>query len=765
MKCLVDATKPHGANAAFSNLVDLSLGNLVELEELCKGQQPQQFLEKLKNLRIYNCPEMIGAIPILQNLKTLRVTSCDKIQVLFQTIELGCTQALNRHVSLKCLKVVQIYECNNLSSLFPATVANSLGQLKTLKIHSCSMLEEIIQETEVMPNISLQSLRDVHIEGCNNLTSLSSLSHGHILANLKNLTVNNCSRLQCAFPNSKAEGLPQLNRIRLENLPQLKGRDGNDIVLMLPSLQELSVKDCPQFISAEIQVAEMGSAQQMLTQHGSFKSLKAVYIDSCNTWIYLFPAVVVNSLGQLEKLKVIDCSELEEIIQRTEVSNINLQSLKFVKIHGCNKLRYLFAGTVANSLGQLEKLAISGCSELKEIIQGMEVSNINLQSLREVYIDGCDNLTSLSSVSHGHILKNLKKLDILHCSLLEYTFPTSMAEGLPQLNEIRLEGLPQLKGMDGNDIVLTLPSLQDLRVTSCPQLTPFIISAKIQELDLHEMTEREETGNIRMMPELRGRSANMECLTISNFQDHLFDAAFNLSNLKKIRLWKLPQLQVVWKGPIQFVSFQNLIDLELRFCRKLRYIFSSPTIAQNLALLGSLHIQFCGELEQIIEKDETSSQAICFANLTSIRISFCKNMKSLFPVGVARGLSKLKKLNLSKVSNLENVFEKGDEADVSDDKEKVIHLPQLEWLKLKDLPKIKTFSPMAHHFVLPSLRKLKVTSCPNISTRFSVDSKKWGHTITESETIRSIDENVVEDSPTTHQTIWPIGSDIHFPED
>ncbi|XVF78704.1 hypothetical protein PTKIN_Ptkin14bG0157000 [Pterospermum kingtungense] len=279
------------------------------------------------------------------------------------------------------------------------------------------------------------------------------------------------------------------------------------------------------------------------------------------------------------------------------------------------------------------------------------------------------------------------------------------------------------------------------------------------------MTEREEMGNMRMVPELRGRSANMKYLTITNFQDHLFDAAFNLSSLKKIRLSALPQLQVVWKGPIQVVSFQNLIDLDLYDCGKLRYIFSSPTIAQNLPLLGSLVIESCDELEQIIEKDETSSQAICFANLTSIRILRCENMKSLFPVGVAYGLSKLKELSLSEVSNIENVFEKGDEADVSDDKEKVIRLPQLEMLELEDLPKLKSFSPVAHHFLLPSLRALEVTSCPNISTRFSVDSKKWGHTTTESETIRSIDENIVEDSATAHQITWPVGSDIHFPED
>lgn len=147
----------------------------------------------------------------------------------------------------------------------------------------------------------------------------------------------------------------------------------------------------------------------------------------------------------------------------------------------CRELMYLFPANVANRLGQSGTLEICNCFGLEEIIQKAEVSNISLQSPRKVYIDGCNNLSSLSSLSHGNILENLKKLTICNCSRLEYTFPTSMAEGhLPQLHEINLDNLPQLKGRDRNDIVLMLPSLQKLCVTSCPQLTPFIISAKIQ---------------------------------------------------------------------------------------------------------------------------------------------------------------------------------------------------------------------------------------------------------------------------------------------
>ncbi|XVF78693.1 hypothetical protein PTKIN_Ptkin14bG0156000 [Pterospermum kingtungense] len=232
--------------------------------------------------------------------------------------------------------------------------------------------------------------------------------------------------------------------------------------------------------------------------------------------------------------------------------------------------------------------------------------------------------------------------------------------------------------------------------------------------------------------ELRGRSENISLSEL----------------LQKKR--SLPELLVEWNGPVQVENFQNLIF--------------SPTTTRNLPQLSFLDIGYCNELQQIIENVETSSEhhpPVCFPNLTSINVTCCENLKSLFPVSVADGLPKLKNLDVREVSELEKVFGKGDEANVCKDQKKlIIHLPQLETLSLSMLPKVKSLSPMAYHFVLPSLRELEVTSCPDISTRFSVDSKQWGHAITEK--IPSTDENIEKESATTQQTTWPIGRDIKY---
>ncbi|PPD89957.1 hypothetical protein GOBAR_DD13110 [Gossypium barbadense] len=171
---------------------------------------------------------------------------------------------------------------------------------------------------------------------------------------------------------------------------------------------------------------------------------------------------------------------------------------------------------------------------------------------------------------------------------------------------------------------------------------------------------------------------------------------------------ELTELRVIWNGSIQAVNFQNLTELNVGDCISLRYIFS-PTIARNLPRSSVLRISDCKELEQIIENDQTSSQhhlqPICFPSLAET-------------------------ISLEKVSKLEKVFE-GDEANVSKDEEKVIHLPQLTDLKLSELPNLMSFSPVSYHFVFPSLEDLKVEGCPNITTRFSVDSKQSVHAKTQ----------------------------------
>ncbi|TYJ39140.1 hypothetical protein E1A91_A04G046000v1, partial [Gossypium mustelinum] len=740
MQCLIDASNQQVPITAFSNLRKLSLRNMFDLVEMCSAPQPQGFLQKLEEVIVSDCGEM---------------------QVLFPTAELRSIEqeGPSRHLSLQSLKIVEIERCNNLKYIFPMSVDNSLMQLHTLKIKSCRSLEVIIQYSQV-PYISLQSLREIEVENCDNLKYLFPLSVANSLGQLHILKIKSCSQLEDIIQDPQVAYiclLQSLREVSLIGLPQLKRRDVNGIILAQLSLQKLEVYNCPQLTHLitstkikELVFGKMTNEQlsnlhsckyeeleqdQTSSQHHPlpicFPNLILIHILECESLKSLFPITVAQGSSKklnapnLQTLNIERCFGMEEIIQDSQVSTISFQCLREVQVTECNKLKFLFPMCVANSLGKLQTLKIERCFGMEEIIQHSQGSTVSFQCLRKVQVKECDKLIFLFPMCVANSLGKLQTLKIKSCSQLQEIIQgpevlISMAQGLIRLKEVELINLPQLKGRDRNHIVLTSPSLHVLKV-----------------LEFSEMTEMKQISNVTV-PEREEE------------HQHLFEySGYNLSSLEILRLYKLTELRVIWSGPIQVKYFQDLTQLVVHSCRRLRYIFS-PTIARNLSQLWILDISDCEELEQIIEKDQTPSQhhlqPICFPYLSLITIRKCENLKCLFSITLAYGgLPNLDQLDLLRLSKLEQVFE-GDESNVSKDQEKVIHLPRLTDLVLRNLPNLVSFSPVGYHFVFPSLTDLQVKGCPNITTRFSVDSEKSVHAKTQAS--QSVDEIIVEEFAT-----------------
>ncbi|KHG13370.1 hypothetical protein F383_20340 [Gossypium arboreum] len=514
---------------------------------------------------------------------------------------------------LQKLEEVIVSDCDKMQVLFPNV------ELKSIELEGPSS------------HLCLQSPKIVKIKRCNNLKYIFPMSVANSLGQLHTLKIKSCSQLEDIIQDRQAAYkclLQSLREVSLIDLPQLKGRDVNDIMLTQLSLQKLKVHNCPQLthfiISTTIRELVFGKMtnQQLSNLHSCkyeeleqdqtssphhplpicFPNLIRIDILECESLKSLFPIIVAQGRSKklnapnLQTLKIKRCFVMEEIIQDSQVSTISFQCLKEVQVTECNNLKFLFPMCVAGNLGQLQTLKIESCSQLQEIIQGPEVL-------------------------------------------------ISMAQSLAQLNEVELTDLPQLKGNDTNDIVLTSPSLHVLHV-----------------LVLSKMTEKQ-----------------------------LFEySRYNVSSLKYLSLYKLTELRVIWSAPIQVEYFPNLTELVVHSCRRLIYIFS-PTIARNFPQLR----------------------------------------RCLFPITLAHGgLPKLYRLELEDIPLLEQVFEE-DESNVSKDEEEVIHLPRLTHLKLDWLPYLMSFSPLGSHFIFPSLTDLRVKDCPNIYTRFSVDSKDSVHAKTQ----------------------------------
>ncbi|PPD94114.1 hypothetical protein GOBAR_DD08887 [Gossypium barbadense] len=611
----------------FRKLTSLDLRQCHSMQCLIDASKQQVPITALSNLRklslsrMFHLEEMCNAPQpqgFLQKLEEVIVSDCGEMQVLFPIAELRSREqeGPSRHLSLQSLKIVEIDRCNNLKYIFPMSVASSLGQLHTLKIQSCSQLEDIIQDRQVAYKCLLQSLREVS----------------------------------------------------LIDLPQLKKMNVNGLLLTQSSLQKLKVHNCPQLthfnISTTIQELVFGKMineqssnlhsckyeeleqDQASSQHHPlpicFPNLILIDILECKSLKSLFPITVAQGSSKklnapkLQTLKIESCFGMEEIIQD---STISFRCLRELQVTNCNKLKFLFPVCIANSLVKLQTLKIESCFGLEEIIQDSQASTISFQCLREVQVTECNKLKFLFPMCVANSLGQLQTLRIKGCFQLQEIIQgpevlISMFQGLARLSKVKLIYLSQLKGKNINDVVLTSPSLHLLKVRDCPQLTPFIVPTNIQELEFSEMTEKKQISNVAV-PERRGGTST------------------------------------------------------------------------------------CG-----------------------------------FP--------SLYRLYLIRLSKLEQVFE-GDESNVSKDEEKVISLPQFLSLERYELPDLVSFSPVGYHSVFPFLMALQVRGCPNITTRFSVDSEKSVHAKTQAS--QSVDEIIVEEAATAQETAWPIGSDIEWEHD
>lgn len=186
-------------------------------------------------------------------------------------------------------------------------------------------------------------------------------------------------------------------------------------------------------------------------------------------------------------------------------------------------------------------------------------------------------------------------------------------------------------------------------------------------------------------------------------------------SLSYLDLHNLPELRHIWKGPQELLNLENLMELSVFECEKLKYIFSS-SVLRSLPQLMSLTIKHCELLVQIIEEDEgdrntldCNCQNVCFPRLEILDIQQCNNLKCLFSIFSPLELPQLQFLFIEDCSLLEKVF-RGKECEI--EQEQVLLFPTLECLRLRKLPNL---IDICQGFKLKSVYH-EVEDCPKLAS-------------------------------------------------
>lgn len=115
----------------------------------------------------------------------------------------------------------------------------------------------------------------------------------------------------------------------------------------------------------------------------SFCRLREVQVIECQSLMNIFAPGMIGRLKALSTLKIDACNSLRVVFELggtyspTQLNVFYCQNLYSVDIHMCQGLKNIFPSSVARGLQQLQKLQVSNCEAVEEIVsreEGLEAT-------------------------------------------------------------------------------------------------------------------------------------------------------------------------------------------------------------------------------------------------------------------------------------------------------------------------------------------------------------------------------------------------------
>ncbi|RDX93942.1 putative disease resistance protein, partial [Mucuna pruriens] len=377
----------------------------------------------------------------------------------------------------------------------------------------------------------------------------------------------------------------------------------------------------------------------------------------------------------------------------------------------------------SKDLTTVEDLSFAKLKGVKDVLY--ELNGEGFPQLKHLHIQDSDELLHIINsrgLANRHtafpnleilVLRSLNNIkEICHGSL-----PTPSFE---KLQVIKVEGCDRLKNLFLYSHVKNLSQLCKLEISNCKYMKEIIAMEKQED--------EKEVPKI-VLPELR--SLTLEKLTmfqsfhlslnvdkgnpsIESIPLALFNQQVMMPKLETLELRFMDTCKI-WDDQFLVHScIQNLTHLTLLMCKRLTSLFS-PSVARGLVKLKYLDIKVCTMLQEIFVHDKEVTVAdyiltltvVQFPNLETLRISIC-HLRSIWPNRLApNSFCKLDKINIAYCRSLDYVFP------IS----LAMELQQIEFLKI-DHCAIENIVEKGDSCDLMhvNLEKLYVRDCCNIKT-------------------------------------------------
>ncbi|CAJ2640473.1 unnamed protein product [Trifolium pratense] len=683
-----------------ADLGDISvLGNLQSLETLdlnhCTIDELPQEIAKLKELR-------------LLNLEYCRIKSnnpFEVIQICPSLEELYFFKSFNGFCQEITLPTLERY---HLTDVYGIICDSSLSKCVILEKDYLSeaTFKHVMQTAELLKLVRIK-------KGWRNIMpEFVPIDQG--MNDLIELHLNDDSQLQFLIdtkhtgsqvPNVFSK-LVVLELIKMKNLEELC--NGPISFDSMNNLEELTIKSC-------------GNLRSLFKGNLNLCNLKTVKIERCSTLVSVFHLSTSASLPLLEELNISECGNLENIFtcERT-IEEILVPKLKVVKIESCNKLTYIFDQEVKLTL--LIELKLEYVSNFIDIfpksynsIEGSSSSNSISKPQTQLQVKP---LKSNIIFSWSHICcyrYKLKGATSTKVPLVSQDQPqacsisTETSSYCPNIWK-RAQCLSRLSHIICNIKKITLANVSKIKSVFMLSIAPKMLLESLTiyccyelehiVVDCGDCSDGIELGNV--FPKLKELDVDY-CRKLKYIFGHINASDDHDHNSNEIQL-HLPALKtlklvdlksLIGMSPKQYhITFSPLKEVELKECSQV----DVKSIGDFTFLASISRYQDSTTIKEF----SGNMEHLLALEMLNVSKSNVENLDLLvFSTSILRCLSQLSHLRIQECNELKHIIEDDDDDDIENQGMSKTYFPVLKTLAVAMCNKLKSVFPISMKKELP----------------------------------------------------------------
>ncbi|KVH99778.1 Disease resistance protein [Cynara cardunculus var. scolymus] len=550
---------------------------------------------------------------------------------------------------------ISLHGCNSIKYLFSPLMAKLLSNLKHISISYCDVIEEVVSnrddEDEVRvvstsANTSNGFFPHLHKLYLSNLPKLMRVGGGGGSNAIFSNTTTNTSihhQFKLSQVNDVAWSLCQyFRKIRIHDCQALPYVIPSCVLGQMQKLEKLKIEDCESLAEVfetqgfKINGTSGGTDHNTLViptrkniNASQLSTLKKLVIKGCDLLKHVLTCSTLESITQLEKLRIISCKALEVIVKEDNEEQTTISSkvvvfprIKFIQLRDLPNLTGFFLGKNEFEWPLLDNVMIDACPQMTVFTSGLSITpklNYIHTEFGKYSLECGLNFPVMGSTLHE-----------IPCSSLDNTNScATTSEG----TRWSFHNLIEIDASENNDVKTIIPSNELSQLQKLEKIRLYDCDLVVNVFEALEGTSSSESQSVVEIPKLT--EVDLDCLD---------------------------RLEYIWKNnPWMVLKFPNLTKLCIRGCESLRHVFGSSMVG-SLLQLQEIHISYCKNMEVIVKEEEEERDGKVNEIITM--------------------LPQLKSLILIKLPSLKGCY-LGNEA---------LSWPSLDTLEIKCCPSIEVFT-------------------------------------------------------------------------